>query len=96
MTKTISITEFQKLHNNDKNIQIIDVREDFEYEMGHIPGAISKPLSTFPIQVEKDTTYYVVCASGGRSEMACQVLAQAGYDVVNVEGGMAFWRGEIE
>ena len=96
MTKAISISKFSELYKSNEHLNILDVREDFEYEMGHIPGAKSKPLSTFPVELDKEKTYYVVCQSGGRSVNACQILTNNGYDVVNVEGGMSAWGGETE
>lgn len=97
MSKAISNEEFKNIYENDENIHVLDVREDFEYEIGHIPGSESKPLSTFPIDdLDKDKTYYVLCQSGGRSEMACEFLSQQGYDVINVAGGMSSWQGDIE
>lgn len=92
----ISNAEFSELYKNNKNLNIIDVREDYEYENGHIPGAQSAPLSSFPVLLDKEKTYYVVCQSGGRSSMACQMLKQDGQDVINVEGGMSAWKGAIE
>ena len=96
MTKAISISKFSELYKSNEHLNILDVREDFEYEKGHIPGAKSKPLSTFPVELDKEKTYYVICQSGGRSAGACQMLTQKGYDVINVEGGMSAWRGEME
>lgn len=96
MNKVISNGEFNEIYKSNKKINIIDVREDFEYAMGHIPGAQSKPLSSFSVDLDKDEKYYIICQSGGRSAMVCQMLEQAGYEVVNVNGGMSSWRGAIE
>lgn len=96
MFETISMAEFEDLYHNNEEIALIDVREKDEFKDRHIPGAQSVPLSEFPTEFEKDRKYYVVCASGGRSSMACQYLANNGYDVVNVMGGMFAWRGEPE
>lgn len=94
--KSISSAELKTLYEKDKNINILDVREESEYEMGHIPGAEFKPLSEFPIQIDNEKTYYVICAGGGRSSMACEFLQKEGYDVVNVNDGMSAWSGDIE
>lgn len=96
MFNSISMPEFDERYRKNKDIHIIDVREDDEFESGHIPGAKSLPLSQFPMELDKDKSYYVVCQSGGRSSMACQLLAQNGYDVTNVMGGMSAWRGETK
>ncbi|MCC5893923.1 MAG: rhodanese-like domain-containing protein [Alkalibacterium sp.] len=98
MYRSISMDEFgQKQRRED--ITIIDVREADEYSAGHIPGAVSMPLSGLAQgheSLEKDKEYHVICLSGGRSSMACDFLGNQGYDVVNVMGGMSAWRGEIE
>lgn len=80
-------------------LPIIDVREVFEYDMGHIPGAINKPLSelgeTFE-ELDKNQAYFLICQSGSRSAMAGEFLSSQGYQVTNVLGGMGSWPGEIE
>ncbi|HLR92845.1 MAG TPA: rhodanese-like domain-containing protein [Atopostipes sp.] len=96
MGKTISMKEFNELYEKTDDVNIIDVREDFEFKTGHIPGAKSLPLSKFPTKLEKGETYYVICQGGGRSAMACQHLSRAGYDVWDVTEGMSAWRGELE
>lgn len=40
------------------------------------------------VQLDKDQLYYVICKSGMRSARACQFLAEQGYEVINVQGGM--------
>lgn len=81
-----------------ENLNIVDVRELDEWESGHIPGAKHVPLSEFGDHIDKiDATVetIIVCRSGGRSERACEYLAQSGYNVVNMLGGMNAWRGNI-
>src|SRR5699024_899448 len=98
MYKSIDSSDFKKILN-EKQIHVVDVREQDEYDAGHIPGASHLPLSGFPENVKelsKDKKHYLICASGGRSSMACNQLDAAGFDGVNVEGGMMQWRGDIE
>lgn len=78
---------------------IIDVREDFEYRAGHIPSAINLPLSGLAntmTQVSKPQPWYLICRSGARSKRAATFLSKAGYDVINVKGGMNAWNGPIK
>lgn len=100
MYQSISMPEFDQLYRKNPDIKILDVREDDEYRLaGHIPGAQSLPLSSFPEGIQnlaKDQSYYVVCQSGGRSSMASSFLGKQGYQVTNVMGGMSAWRGERE
>ena len=96
MYHMISMPESDELYRKQPTISVLDVREAYEYRMGHIPGSQSVPLSEFPVTLEKNKPYYVICQSGGRSVMACQHLSQQGYNVTNVMGGMSCWRGEVE
>lgn len=83
---------------NNSDVQIIDVRESFEYAMGHIQKAELVPLSSIPSrldEISKDKKIVVVCASGGRSVSASEFLNKHGYDVYNMLGGMMSWRFEV-
>ena len=74
--------------------RVIDVRETAEYESGHVPGAVHVALSTVPDHIDTfrgDGPAYVICQAGGRSQRACEFLAQHGLDVVNVAGGTGAW-----
>lgn len=74
---------------------VVDVREDNEWHAGHAPNAIHVPMGTVPENLDAlpdtDATIPVICRSGGRSERVVQWLAQQGFDVVNVDGGMRAW-----
>lgn len=96
MYQTISMPEFEQLVKNETPA-ILDVREENEYEMGHIDGVQLIPLNTIPTNLaalNKEQPYYVICHSGMRSASACGYLAEQGYQVTNVMGGMSSWRGE--
>ncbi|KIC69838.1 rhodanese-like domain-containing protein [Kocuria rhizophila] len=73
---------------------VLDVREQNEWDAGHIEGAQHLPLSELAERSEEvplDQDVYVICRSGGRSLRATAYLAQYGYDPVNVLGGMGAW-----
>jgi rhodanese-related sulfurtransferase len=73
---------------------VIDVREPYEWRSGVIPGALTVPLSQLPERVpalQLSRQYAVVCASGSRSQIAAAYLADRGYRVANLVGGMALW-----
>lgn len=98
MYKTIHTSDLEKIIS-EKNVHIVDVREQDEYDAGHIPGVSHLPLSDFPNNLhglDKEKEHYLICASGGRSSMASDYLSEAGFHVVNVDGGMMQWQGEIE
>lgn len=87
----------QRLQKKER-FQILDVREIDEWVFGHIPGAKHIPLLDLPSrlhELDPNTEYVVVCHSGYRSAHACQFLAQQGFDVVNMIGGMSVWNGDI-
>ncbi|WP_214759269.1 MULTISPECIES: rhodanese-like domain-containing protein [Exiguobacterium] len=97
--QNIHATELREKLENGESLHIIDVREQDEYDAGHIPHVPLYPLSEFPAvadKLAKDNVYYIICRSGGRSQTAGDYLESAGYKVVNVEGGMLAWDGDIE
>lgn len=85
---------------NDENAVIIDVREDFEYNMGHVPNSLLIPLGELNVrysEIDKDKEVYVICRTGNRSDYAVRFLMMQGFEnVYNVLPGMIGWNGEIE
>ncbi|MFC7319626.1 sulfurtransferase TusA family protein [Halobacillus campisalis] len=90
----------ESIESLDENAVILDVRESAEYAFGHIPGAISIPLSDLDErmgEIDDTKNIYVVCRTGNRSDMAAQKLAAKGFDhVYNVVPGMSEWSGETK
>jgi rhodanese-related sulfurtransferase len=73
---------------------LLDVREQDEYDAGHAPGVVLRPMSELPEVVSDlptDRTVLCICRSGARSASATQFLRQHGVDAVNLEGGMQAW-----
>lgn len=74
---------------------LIDVREDDEWAAGHAPNAIHAPLSRlggeYADKIPEGQKVLCICKVGGRSAQATSALLGAGYDVVNVAGGMKAW-----
>jgi rhodanese-related sulfurtransferase len=73
---------------------VIDVREDWEYAEGHIPGARHIPLADVArrrSELPERAPVWLVCASGNRSANAAQFLATLGHDTINVSGGTSAW-----
>ena len=85
--------------NEGEKIEIIDVREDDEWESGHIPQAKHIALGTLPVrhtELDSDQLTLIVCRSGGRSARACEYLMGLGYNkVINMSGGMLEWEGPV-
>lgn len=84
----------EQLRQRD-DVFILDVREDYEFDSGHIPGATLVPLGQIPSrldEVPRDKTVIAVCRSGNRSGQATNFLRQQGFDNVhNMTGGMNAW-----
>ncbi|WP_026499613.1 rhodanese-like domain-containing protein [Caldibacillus debilis] len=97
--KELSAKEVERLLQEGKKLNIIDVRETEEMAEGKIPGAVNIPLSILEFRLhELDQTkeYILVCRSGGRSGLAAELLASRGFQVINMRGGMQAWEGEVE
>ena len=85
-----------------QEVLILDVREQHEYDSGHIPAAVLLPVGT----ITKDTAAAVIddleavilvyCRSGNRSKTASQALADLGYTNIYEFGGINTWPYEIE
>jgi len=97
--KTQTSDEVVQRLKQGEQLAIVDVRELDEWQSGHIPGIKHIPLSEFVERVgeiDNKQETIIVCRSGGRSGRACEYLAQFGYNVVNMLGGMESWRGDVE
>ncbi len=73
---------------------VLDVREPIEWAYGRIEGALHIPLMELVERVGEipaDSQVLVVCKVGARSAQAARYLVQAGYDAVNLDGGMIEW-----
>jgi len=73
---------------------LLDVREPAEWVAGHVPGAVHIPLGQLNVrsdEIPRAETIYVICRSGHRSARVVQALAGAGWQAVNVAGGMQHW-----
>ncbi|SFE97764.1 rhodanese-like domain-containing protein [Alteribacillus iranensis] len=95
----VDMKELKKKLKNEKDVEIIDVRENEEVAQGKIPGAHHIPLGQIPgrvNEIDKNKHYYMVCRSGNRSGKAAMFLSEKGYNVTNVNGGMLEWEDEVE
>jgi len=90
------------IHVNDMDnllgsVELIDIREPYEYKGGSLKTAKNIPmgnlLSSPDNFLKKEKTYYIMCQSGGRSGRTCSILTRQGFDVINVAGGMGSYVG---
>lgn len=86
----------QDILNDDDTVQVVDVREPWEFAGGHVPGAVLIPLGELrgrTGELDADKPVAVICASGSRSQSAAALLAQQGFTTVyNVLGGTYGWQ----
>jgi hydroxyacylglutathione hydrolase len=95
LTKTPQMT-VQELSTRlgDRNLQVLDVRRQGEWDAGHIAGADWYPLDRFKAalpSLEPNATVAAHCKGGYRSIIACSLLQRAGHNVINVIGGFDAW-----
>lgn len=91
----INASELNDRLKNGKRPVVIDVRQPDEYRMGHIAGAKLIPLNKLNSRLKElpqNREIVCVCASGNRSSSATRMLVKAGYNAVNMRGGMISWR----
>ena len=98
METNISMQNFYAKYKKEE-LSILDIREIYEFNAGHIPSAQNLPLSIlgldFP-KLDKKQKYYIICQAGRRSARAYNFLQAQGYTVINVEGGMNSWPGKTK
>ena len=95
----ISTDQAEKMISSNKDLIIVDVREDSEYSsvQGHVPGAINFPWTSGIFQqnfqkLDKRKEILLICRSGRRSQAAATFLTQKGYPkVYNMLGGTNQW-----
>jgi rhodanese-related sulfurtransferase len=81
----------------DPELQVIDVREPYEREAGHIAGTRHLPLVDLSAQagtISKERAVVLYCRVGSRSTMAAQALRAGGYEAYSLLGGLVRWAQE--
>lgn len=96
---SISPTELDERLTRGDALNLIDVREPFEFEIARVEGARLLPLSKFSEWIgalEPQTETIVMCHHGVRSAQVCAYLAQNGFTkVFNLDGGIDAWSTEV-
>ena len=94
---SIDVNELEELL---PKINLIDIREPYEYKVGHLKGAKNIPMNIIVAQSEKyldkSKEYHIICHSGGRSSKTCNILKHNGFNVINVSGGTVKYKGKLE
>lgn len=91
--KDVTVSEARAL--SDAGVTVLDVREPHEFQEGHVPGALNRPLGaldTWSQELDPAGSYVIICRSGKRSSQAKQQLEGKGFrNLRNVTGGMLSW-----
>ena len=100
MYQQITQKEAKKIMDSGEEHIVLDVREQDEFDEGHIPNAILIPYTEIDAKAEgiltdKDAQILVYCRSGRRSKIAAESLANLGYTNVKEFGGIIDWEYEI-
>ena len=96
----ITVHRLNELREEDKKIQILDVREDTERDHAYVEGTIHIKLNEISkrhTELDKDRNIFVMCHVGTRSQAVVKWLKAQGYDQsVNVLGGIDAWAALID
>ena len=96
---SISVRELAQRSHGENSLDVVDVRTAGEFATVHTPLAENVPLDRLDphlvMQNRRGASgqpLYLICRSGGRSQKACEIFMEAGYEnIVSVEGGMLAW-----
>lgn len=98
--ETISPEELKERLERGDRLEVIDVREQEEYEIARIEGARLLPLSRFPEwagTLDAETEIVFMCHHGIRSAQVCSYLAREGFrKLYNLDGGIDAWSVEVD
>ncbi|MGF9964376.1 sulfurtransferase TusA family protein [Bacillus rhizoplanae] len=97
---TMTNEELQNRLVSQEDCIVLDVREPAEFAFGHVPSAVSIAFGDLDerwSELDKTKLIYVICRTGNRSDLACQLLEKQGFlNVKNVVPGMSQWQGTLE
>jgi sulfur-carrier protein adenylyltransferase/sulfurtransferase len=95
----ITVKELKRRIDAGEDVQLIDVREPYEYQIAQIGGKLI-PQNDVPqrlAEIDREREVVVQCRSGARSQRIAEFLKQSGYPrVVNLAGGILAWSDEID
>lgn len=81
----------------EPELQVVDVREVYEREAGHIAGTRHIPLVELTAragEIERERPVVFYCRVGARSDMAAQAFRASGYTAMSMRGGLVRWASE--
>lgn len=91
---TVDVQTVATVRDNP-DVYLLDVREQWEYDEGHIPGITLIPMGEIPARLSEiptDKQVIVTCRTGNRSGQVADYLRQQGFDNIhNMDGGIVAW-----
>jgi rhodanese-related sulfurtransferase len=79
---------------------LLDVRENWEYELGNIDGSTHIPMNTIPARIEEldeDAEIVCICHHGARSMSVAAFLERNGFEkITNLTGGVHAWAVQVD
>ena len=102
--KEVTPRDVMSMVERGDDVALVDVREDREWNLGHLPRAVHMSRGTLEGKIEtaipRERKVVLYCASGNRSALAADMLQQMGYaDVASMSGGFKGWvdaGGEVD
>jgi rhodanese-related sulfurtransferase len=102
--KELTVEQLREMQRRGAGSALVDIREDREWNLGHLPGAVHMSRGTLESKIDgavpRERPVVLYCANGNRSVLAAESLRQMGYvDVASLAGGVRAWvdsGGEIE
>jgi adenylyltransferase/sulfurtransferase len=96
----LAVEELKRWLDDGRDVQVLDVREPYEWEIAHLDGAVLIPLGSLPermSELDSAREYVVHCRTGGRSARAVALLRDAGFRKVwNLAGGIHAWAEKVD
>ncbi|MDH5376731.1 MAG: rhodanese-like domain-containing protein [Gammaproteobacteria bacterium] len=103
MSSIVNLTPTQlkeRLDSHNPDLVLLDVRQDWEYEICHLPGSISLPLNQIRDAIEQfepSQAILCICHHGVRSRHAALALQGMGFEsLYNLLGGMDAWATQVD
>jgi len=90
------VDDVKALYDERSRWQVLDVREQWEWDAGHVEGSVHVPLAEVMAGsgtdgLDQGRPVAVICRSGNRSELGALILQARGFTAENVEGGLQAW-----
>jgi rhodanese-related sulfurtransferase len=92
------LSNVKGVYDHLTDVQLVDCREQNEWDAGRVDGAIHLPLNAIMAGAGSDLDaskpVVVICRTGNRSELATMMLQARGFEAYNLEGGIEAWARE--